>query len=67
MIEIDGHSVGRTEWEGPLPSKTGHSLVVKKDGYYTYSSEIVVGDDQKRSVPVTLNAEKNWVFWVIGE
>ncbi len=66
VIEIDGHTVGRTEWEGPLTSKTGHSLVVKKDGYYTHSVEIVVGDDQKRSLPVTLNAEKNWVFWVIG-
>jgi hypothetical protein len=65
-IEIDGHLMGRSEWEGPLASKTGHALVVKKDGYYVYSSEVTLADDQKRSLPITLNPEKNWVFWVIG-
>lgn len=65
-IEIDGKIVGRGEWEGPLASKGGHQLVVRKDGYYTYSSEVVLDDDQRRVVPVTLNAEKTWIFWAIG-
>ena len=50
----------------PLSSSTGHALVVKKDGYYAYTSELTITDDGRRSVPVTLNPEKNWVFWVIG-
>jgi len=65
-IEIDGQIKGRTEWEGPLDTRSGHSLVVKKDGYFSYTSELTVTDDQRRNVPVTLNPEKSWVFWVVG-
>lgn len=65
-IEIDGRVVGHGMWEGPLSSGTGHQLAVKKDGYYTYATEIVVQDDQRRSVPVTLNPEKTWIWWVLG-
>lgn len=66
IVEIDGKTVGRGEWEGPLSSRAGHLLSVRKDGYYTYSSEVVLGDDQQRTVPVELDGTKTWLWWVIG-
>ncbi len=66
IIEIDGKRVGSTAWDGPLESKHGHTIVVKKDGFYTYTQEVVLDDDQERSIPVTLNAEKTWVWWVLS-
>lgn len=65
-IEIDGKAVGHGAWEGPLASRVGHQLVVRRDGYFSQATEIVLADEQARSVPVTLNPEKTWVFWVIG-
>jgi hypothetical protein len=66
IIEVDGARVGTSHWEGPLTSKAGHNVVVRKDGYYTYTQEVVLDDDQERSIPVTLNAEKTWIWWVLG-
>lgn len=66
VIEIDGARVGTSHWEGPLESKAGHTLVVKKDGFYTFTQELVLSDDQERTIPVTLNAEKTWIWWVLG-
>jgi hypothetical protein len=65
-IELDGRVVGHGSWEGMVSSGTGHQLAIKKDGYYTYATEVVVQDDQRRSLPVTLNPEKTWIWWVIG-
>lgn len=65
-IEIDGRVVGHGSWEGTVSSGTGHQLAVKKDGYYNYATEIVVQDDQRRSLPITLNPEKTWIWWMIG-
>ena len=65
-IELDGKVVGHSTWEGTVSSGTGHQLAIKKDGYYTYATEIVVQDDQRRSVPITLNPEKTWIWWVLG-
>lgn len=65
-IELDGRVVGHGSWEGTVSSKTGHQLAVKKDGYYTYGTEIVVEDDQRRSLPIALNPEKTWIWWMLG-
>jgi len=66
IIEVDGRRVGSTEWQGPLESKSGHTVLVKKDGFYTFTQEVVLDDDQERTIPVTLNAEKTWIWWVLG-
>jgi hypothetical protein len=66
IVEIDGKAVGRGAWEGPLPSRAGHMLTVRKEGYYPYTSEIVLGDEQERTVPVELNGTKTWLWWAIG-
>jgi hypothetical protein len=67
VIEIDGRVVGSNFWEGVLPSR-GYQLIVKKPGYQTFSQEIVVADDQTRTVKASLSKEKqtSWVWWTIG-
>jgi hypothetical protein len=66
IIEIDGKRVGVSHWEGPLTSKDGHEVVIKKDGYYTQTQELVLADDQERTLPVSLNPEKTWIWWTLG-
>jgi len=66
VIEIDGKRVGVTRWEGPLASKNGHEILVKKDGYYTQTLEVVLDDDQERTLPISLNPEKTWIWWTLG-
>ncbi len=65
-IEIDVKRVGVTRWQGPLSSNDGHEIVVSKDGFYTQRQEVVLGDDQERSLPVSLNPEKTWIWWTLG-
>jgi hypothetical protein len=50
-------------------STTGsHQLVVSKQGYQTYSTDVSVADDQTRDVNVPMNATvgTSWVAWGIG-
>ena len=63
-IEIDGKVVGVGTWEGPLPSG-GHQLIVKKQGYATYTAELALTDDQSRNVQATLLEEKgsSWIAY----
>jgi hypothetical protein len=68
VIEIDGHVVGATHWEGTLPSG-GHQLIVRKQGYEPFSSELALRDDQVRTVEATLVEEQHartWIWWTVG-
>lgn len=65
-IEIDGKRVGETRWEGPVTSREGHVVTVKRSGFYSFSQEVILDDDQERSLPVTLNPEKTWIWWTLG-
>ncbi len=68
IISVNGRVVGSGSWEGVLPTG-GHQLVVRKDGFRTYSSEIALSDDQVRTVTVPLLREERgaaWVWWTVG-
>ena len=68
VILIDGKVVGKGSWEGVLPSG-GHQLMVRKDGFETYTSDIALSDDQVRTVTVPLVREAKgaaWVWWTVG-
>lgn len=65
-IELDGQRVGETRWEGALSSEKSHTLVVRKSGFYSVTQEVSVADDQSRSLPVSLNPEKTWIWWTLG-
>jgi hypothetical protein len=52
-IAIDGKVVGTGRFEGKLRSG-GHTLRVEADGTRPYQSEVVLGDDENRSVDVPL-------------
>ncbi|MBX3217302.1 MAG: PEGA domain-containing protein [Labilithrix sp.] len=66
-IEIDGKPVGATRWEGPVDART-HQVVVKKQGFYTWSYDVDVPKGGERSVSATLNEDRNTSFvpWLIG-
>ncbi len=66
IILVDSKRVGTTHWEGPLTSREGHQVVVKKDGFYTSTQEISLSDDQDRPLPITLNPEKTWIWWTLA-
>ena len=52
-ISIDGKVVGTGRFEGKLHSG-GHTLRVEADGMRAYQSEVVLSDDEHRSVDVPL-------------
>ena len=66
-IEIDGTPRGATHWEGPVDAGT-HQIVVKKQGYYTWSYDVDVPKGGERPVTATLNEDRNTSFipWLIG-
>ncbi len=67
-ISIDGKTVGTGTWQGLLTSGTGHQLVARRAGYDVYTEEIVVKDDDSRSITAILPEEssRTWVWWTIG-
>jgi hypothetical protein len=52
-ISIDGKEVGKGSFEGALKSG-GHTLRVEADGMRPYQSEVVLGDDENRTIDVPL-------------
>lgn len=66
-IEIDGRPVGATRWSGPVDATT-HQVVVKKQGFYTWSYDVDVPRGGERSVSAALNEDRNTSFvpWLIG-
>jgi hypothetical protein len=66
-ISLDGKVVGGGSWTGTIPSG-GHQLVVVRDGYKAYRSDVTVLDHQQRSVTVVLEAESSSsaVWWILG-
>lgn len=66
-IEIDGKPVGASRWEGPVDARS-HQVVVKKQGFYTWSYDVDVPKGGERSVNATLNEDRNTSFvpWLIG-
>jgi hypothetical protein len=70
LIAIDGKVVGQGRFEGSLPSG-GHTLRVTAPGMASYQSEVVLKDEQTRSVPVSLNplpssSDASKWLWVAG-
>ncbi len=66
-ILIDGERKGISAWEGRLSTQGGHQLSVQKQGYRTYTTEVVLGDDRTRDLPVTLVQEKSGlIYWITG-
>jgi len=55
-IAIDGKVVATGRFEGKLHSG-GHTLRVESDGMRSYQSEVVLADDENRSVDVPLEKE----------
>jgi hypothetical protein len=68
VIAVDQKNVGVGEWEGVVSTTGGHQVVVTKSGMQTYSTEVMVADDQTREVNAKLNAEvgTSWVAWGVG-
>jgi hypothetical protein len=66
-IEIDGKVAGATKWEGPVDARV-HQVVVKKQGFYTWSYDVEVPRGGERSVTAALNEDRNTSFvpWLIG-
>lgn len=66
-IEIDGTVRGATSWEGPVDAGT-HQVVVKKQGYYTWSHDVEVPKGGERHISATLNEDRNTSFvpWLVG-
>ena len=67
-IAVDQKKVGVGTWEGVVSTTGGHQIVVTKPGSQTYSTEVMVADDQTREVDATLNAEvgTSWIAWGVG-
>jgi hypothetical protein len=57
IIAIDGKVVGTGRYEGVLPSG-GHTLRVTAEGMRAYQSELLIKDNDRRTVGVTLEKEK---------
>jgi hypothetical protein len=66
-IEIDGAVVGASRWDGPVTTGN-HQVVVKKQGFYTWSYDVDVPKGGERSVTAQLNEDRNtsYVPWLIG-
>lgn len=66
-IEIDGKTVGASRWEGPVDTGS-HQIVVKKQGFYTWSYDVDVPKGGERSVTAQLNEDRNTSFvpWLVG-
>jgi len=66
-IEIDGKAVGATRWEGPVDTGN-HQIVVKKQGFYSWSYDVDVPKGGERSVTASLNEDRNTSFvpWLVG-
>ena len=66
-IEIDGHPMGSTKWDGPVDVGT-HQVTVKKQGYYTWNQDVEVPKGAERTISTTLNEDRNTSFvpWLIG-
>ncbi len=66
-IEIDGKPVGATKWEGPVDARV-HQVVVKKNGFYSWSYDVDVPKGGERSVSASLNEDRNTSFvpWLVG-
>jgi len=68
-IYLDGRSVGAGTYRGKVVSG-GHTVRVTAPGYRPFQQEVVVRDDETRTVPVVLDAEPSggvppWL-WVVG-
>ncbi len=66
-IEIDGRTMGASRWEGPVDVGT-HQVVVKKQGFYTWTYDVDVPKGGERAVTASLNADRNTSFvpWLVG-
>lgn len=69
VIRLDGKVVGQGQWEGDVASG-GHTLRVTAPGKKPYQSEVIVQDNSRRRIPITLEAEPRggvptWL-WVAG-
>ena len=66
-IEIDGKAVGADKWEGPVAAGQ-HQVLVRKQGFYTWTYDVDVTRGGERAVTAQLNEDRNTSFvpWLIG-
>jgi hypothetical protein len=67
-IAVDGAAMGVGSWQGTVASG-GHSLRISASGMRVYQDEVMVMDDQTRSLDVTLEPEASGVpkwIWIAG-
>jgi hypothetical protein len=57
-ISVDGKVVAQGQWQGTLPSGE-HSVRIHAAGMRPYAKDLVIEDDAKRSLFVTLEPEKS--------
>lgn len=69
LITLDNKVIGKGKWEGTVPSG-GHTLKVSAPGMQTHQSEVVIQDNQTRTVNVTLNPSAKdptaTILWIAG-
>lgn len=67
-ISLDGKVVGAGSFEGVVASG-GHTLRVTAKGMRPYQAEVLIKDNERRSVEITLDPEKSgstaWI-WITG-
>ncbi len=68
LISVDGNVVGKGVWTGALTSG-GHTLRVTSEGMRAYQTDVVIQDNQTRSMDVALEPAKAglplWA-WIAG-
>jgi PEGA domain len=62
VIQIDGRVVGEAQWSGTL-SSAPHVVVVSGNGKRTQRLEVLVRDNERRSLYVELEAEPTGARW----
>jgi hypothetical protein len=68
VIQIDGRVAGETQWSGPL-SSAPHVVVVSGDGKKSQRLEVLIRDNEQRSLYVELEPEPSgakWPWFVAG-
>ncbi len=64
LVALDGKVIGKGDWAGTVQSG-GHTLRITSDGMRPYQSEILVQDNQTRTVDVVLEpAPKGTPTWL---
>lgn len=66
-IVLDDKIVGTGAWEGVV-STGGHVLLITKDGFVDYQTEVALDDEQERTLRVTMEEDPtaSYIFWSVS-